>query len=86
MPTSDEILDQAKKLLREGQVQAADDLISQFQEQSAIAAAAASGVPPTPPPPRSPMEVITDILTKVVALLGNAGPLEELIAELRKVL
>jgi hypothetical protein len=71
METETEVLASVKRLLREGQVQAADDLISAFQVDAAQRAAAASGAPPPPPPPRAPEAVLHDILAEMVALFGN---------------
>jgi hypothetical protein len=85
METETEILASVKRLLREGQVQEADNLISAFQVEAAAQATAASGAPPLPPPPREPEVVLRDLLAEIVALFGNKDSLVKLLTELRAV-
>jgi len=81
IPSVDETIAESLKLLREGQVQAADDLLTKARADLEAAAKAASGQPEEPPPPRSPEEIFVDFAREVCLLLGSAAPLVKLLAE-----
>ena len=78
--TSSATIEAAIALLREGRVQEADDLLT--AHKSTTPAGGAPAPAPAPTPPRAPITIIADILVAISMLLGNAGPLEALLAEL----
>ena len=92
MPTSplDAIRD-AIRLLREGAVQAADDLLSAAHRELSAAASAASGAgttplppapAPAPGPPRPVNQCLLDVVKWIASRMGNHPELQQLIADL----
>jgi hypothetical protein len=65
----------AVKHLREGNVQAADDLLSSTLQSAAPAVAA------KPAAPRSPDVILVDIIRNMAGRMGNHPVLDSLIAE-----
>jgi hypothetical protein len=77
------VIARAQKLMREGKVQEADDLISKYQEARAAQPGAADAPPPPPPPPPEPtwynyallaeqlFESVIATLARVFAHVGN---------------
>jgi hypothetical protein len=69
---------EALKLLREGKVQEADDLLAKGIADASKAEPAAV----IPPPPRDPAEIVTDLARAIVEHLGSPAPLKALLDEL----
>ena len=80
-----DVLTEARRLMGEGKVTEADQLIAQHQADQAAAAAIAAGQPPPAPAPRLPQVVFMDILNTITELLGNHPKLKSLIAEIEAV-
>lgn len=82
MSDPNEILTKARALLREGGVQAADDLITKhFADQAAAGANLPEGAAPAAAP-RTFSTVVMEILTVLIGLSGNPDPLLTLLEEL----
>lgn len=84
MATQAEILDQVSKLLQEGKVQEADDLVKKTAADERETAAKASGIAAAPAPPREPGVVNQDLLAAIVNHLGNPPRLRALLSELEQ--
>lgn len=82
MPTPSNLA-KVRELLKEGKVQEADDLLAQEETAAGDGAAAAPAKPVEPPPPRSAYAITLDLLTEIVAHLGNKPALEQLVEELK---
>lgn len=80
MPEQTEELWNVRKLLREGKVQDADDLITKYFAAEKLVEDKADQAPPEKPP-RTPAVVTADLLTEIVGLLGNK---ESLLATLKE--
>lgn len=81
-----EVLALARNLMREGQVQQADNLITDYFRAAAAGGAAIPEGAAPPKPERPPLHVVHDILAELVGLLGNKQVLQDLLTELRAVL
>lgn len=80
-----QLLRQTVRNLREGAVQAADDLVSSYLREATTPGGAAAPAAPAPPEvPREPETVIIDITRWLSHRFGNHPALEALIAELEK--
>ena len=86
MPDPNETLAKAQSLMREGKVQAADDLIRDHFRASVAEGGPGAPVPAEPAAPRPPLTVVHDILTVMAGLLGNKDDVVTLLTELRAVL
>jgi len=85
MPDSKNIAD-VRALLKEGKVQEADDLLTRLEAADAEKSGAAAAKPVEPPPPRAPNLVLMELLSELVAHLGNKPAHEVLLEELKAVL
>jgi hypothetical protein len=86
MATADpDALAQVRKLMREGKVQEADDLLSKHMAATPQAQAAAAAAAAEPAPPRDYDTVLHELLTAVVDKLGNHPALEKLLEELKAI-
>lgn len=86
MADPNDVLAQARNLLREGKVQHADNLISDHFKQLAAGGAAVPETAAAPAPERPPQTIVHDLFTEIVALLGNKDSLVNLLNELRAVI
>lgn len=86
MPDPNETLAKVKSLMREGKVQAADDLIRDHFRASVAEGGPGAPMPAEAAPVRPPLAVVHDIVSELVALLGNKQSLLDLLTELRAVL
>ncbi len=84
MPDPKNIAD-VRALLKEGKVQEADDLLTIIEAADAERAGAAAAKPAAPPRPRAPNLVLMELLSELVAHLGNKPAHEALLEELRAV-
>lgn len=82
MPDPKHIKD-VRALLKEGKAQEADDMLAILEAADGVSAAAAAAKPAEPPPPRSAYAITLDLLTEIVAHLGNKPSLEQLVEELK---
>lgn len=82
MPTQAEILDQVSKLLQEGKIQEADDLVKKASADAHIAEQKTAGAPAPPPPPRDLSVITHDLLAAIVNHMGNPPRLHALVSEL----
>lgn len=82
MPTQAEIFDQVSKLLQEGKVQEADDLVKKASADAHIAEQKAPAAPAPPPPPRETSVITHDLLAAIVNHMGNPPKLHALVSEL----
>jgi hypothetical protein len=83
---SEEQLDQLTQLdalLKAGEVQQASTLALKIAADAKAAAIAAGDLAPEPDVPRKPQEVVFDLITCIVAHLGNRPDLVALVAELK---
>ena len=84
MPEEIGTLWNVRKLLREGRVQEADDLITKDFAAQGLAEDKGDLQPPVKPP-RTAMLITIDIFTALVGLHGNPSPLYELLNELQAI-
>jgi hypothetical protein len=81
MPDANEVFWNARKLLREGRVQEADDLLTKnFATQGLVEDKADAAAPKEVP--RTQTEVMHDILTEMTHRFGNPQPLVDLLDEM----
>ncbi len=76
-------IEDARALLKAGKVQEADDLLAILAAADAAPDFAAAAKLVEPPPPRAPNLVLMELLSELVAHLGNKPAHEALIEELK---
>jgi hypothetical protein len=82
MTDPNEVLAEARTLERAGKIQEADDLITAYFKEQAAAGHPVAGVEEQPKPPRAPAEVTLDLLSEIVAALGNKQTMLDKLVEL----
>lgn len=86
MADPNDVLAKARNLMREGQVQGADDLITSHFRELAAGGGAVPEAAAAPKPVRPPLSVVHDLIAELVGLAGNKQSLLDLLTELRAVL
>lgn len=84
MPTPDsaQTIATALRLMREGRVQDADDLLAGHARDLAAESAGAGAAPEPPPPPRAVNAILLDFAHALYELMGSPAALQGFIQEL----